>query len=89
MALRPVGLVCRSSTGLGETKTQRCTQAFMCTGSQSKAEIPKESGSDVTAVRGGFPGKTGGDCGSLWGKDIGRKGLGTNHQPVLPKRWPF
>ena len=36
---------------------ERCTQAFMCTGSQGKAEIPQESESDLTAVLGGSPGK--------------------------------
>ena len=43
----------------------------------------KGSGSDLTAVLGGSPGKTEGDCGSLLGKDIGDKGLGNNHQCVL------
>ena len=31
------------------------------TGSQSKAEAPKESGLDLTGVLGGYPGKTGSD----------------------------
>ena len=61
---------------------ERHTQAFMCTG-QGKAETPWESGSDLTAVLGGYPGKTGGDCGLLWGKDIGSKGLRNNHQHEL------
>ena len=50
---------------------ERCTWAFMCTGFQGKEETPKESGLDLTVVLGGSLGKTGGDCGSLWGKDIG------------------
>ena len=33
----------------------------MCTGSQGKADTPKESGSDLTLVLGGSPGKTGSD----------------------------
>ena len=62
--------------GLGETETpilERCTQTFMCIELQGKSELPQESGSDLTAVLGGSPGKTGGDCGSLWGKDTGGK----------------
>ena len=45
----------------GDPILEMCTQAFMCTGSQDKAEVPWESGSDLTAVLG----KTGGDYGSL------------------------
>ena len=62
---------------------ERCTQAFMCTGSQGKAETPLKSGSDLTAVLGRSPGKTGGDFSSLQGKDIGGKGLGNNHQHMF------
>ena len=32
--------------------------------------------SDMTGVLGQLPGKTGGDSGSLWGKDTGDKALG-------------
>ena len=38
---------------------KRHTQTFMCTGSQGKAKSPEESGSNLTAVLGGPPGKTG------------------------------
>ena len=51
----------------------------MCTGSQGKAKAPQESGSDLTAVLGGSPGKTGSDYGLLWGKVIGNKALGNIH----------
>ena len=34
-------------------------------------------------------GKQGGDCGSLWGKDIGCKALRNMHQHVFLRRWPF
>ena len=44
---------------------------------------PQESGSDLTAVLGGSPGKTRGDYGLLWGKDIEGKILGYNHQHGL------
>ena len=62
--------------GKGDPILERCKQAFMCTGSQGKAEAPQESGLNLTAVLGGSPGKTGGDCGLLWGKDTGGKALG-------------
>ena len=63
----------------GDPILKRCTQAFVYTGSQGKAETPWESGSDLTAVLGGSSGKTGGYCGSLWGKDIGGKTLRNIH----------
>ena len=50
--------------GNGDNILERHTQAFMCTGSQGKAETPKESGLELIAVLGGSHGKTGGDCGS-------------------------
>ena len=62
---------------------ERCTQVFMCTGPQGKAETPRESGSELTVVLGGSPEKKGDDFGSLWEKDTGGKGLGNNHWCVL------
>ena len=41
----------------GDPILERHTQAFMCTGSQRKAEIPKEYGFNLTVVLGGSPGK--------------------------------
>ena len=61
----------------------------MYTGSQDKAETPREFGSDLTAVLGGSPGKTGGECGLLWGKGIEGKSLGNIHQCVFLYKWPF
>ena len=61
----------------------------MFTGSQGKAETPLESSSDLTTVLGGSPGKMGGDCSSLWGKDFGGEGLRSVHGHVLLWRWPF
>ena len=58
---------------------ERCTKAFICTGSHGKAETLEESVSDLTVVLRGSPGKTGG--GSLWEKDIGGKG---NYQWCAP-----
>ena len=69
--------------GEGESILERCTQAFMCTGSQAQVEIPQESGSYLTAVLGRFPGKIGGDYGLLWGKDT----EGKNHQFMLLWNW--
>ena len=43
----------------------------------------RDPGSDLIAALGGSPGKTGNDSGSLWGKDIGGKGLRNNHQGEL------
>ena len=45
--------------GNGDPILKRCTQTFTCTGSQGKAKSPRESGSNLTAVLGGHPGKTG------------------------------
>lgn len=56
----------------GDSTLERRTQAFMGSGSQGKAEILKEHGSDLPAVLEGSPGKTGCDCGLLWGKDTGK-----------------
>ena len=64
----------------GDPVLERCTGAFMCTGSQSKAEALWESGSDLTAVLARSPGKTGGDSVSLWRKDTGGKVQGNIHQ---------
>ena len=69
--------------GNGDPILERRAQDFTCTGSQGKAETPQESGLDLTAVLKGSSGKTGGDCGLLWGKDIGGKGLWNNHQRVF------
>ena len=66
--------------GNGDPILERCTQTFRCTGSQGKAEALLESGSDLTTVLGGSPGKTGSDCGSIWGKDTADKALGNIHQ---------
>ena len=43
----------------GAPLLKKRTQAFICTGSQGKAETPQESGSDLSVVLGGSPGKTG------------------------------
>ena len=75
--------------GNGDPILERRIQAFVCAGSQGKAEASWESGLDLTAALGGSPGKTGGDCGLLWGKDIGSKALGNIHHCMFLWRWPF
>ena len=47
------------SGGNGDSTLERHKQASTCTGSQSKAETPKESGSDLPAVLGDLLGKQG------------------------------
>ena len=44
--------------GIRDPILKRRTQTFTCTGSQGKAKAPWESGSNLTAVPGGHPGKT-------------------------------
>ena len=45
--------------GNGDPILKRRTWTFICTGSQGRARSPWESGSNLTAVLGGHPGKTG------------------------------
>ena len=45
--------------GNGDPNIKRHTQTFTCTGSQGKAKSPQESGSNLTPVIRGPPGKTG------------------------------
>ena len=75
--------------GNGDPILKRRTWTFTCTRSQGKAKAPEESGSNPTAVLGGPPGKTGGECGLLWGKDIESKALGNIQQCAFLWRWPF
>ena len=43
----------------GDPILKRHTRTFTCTESQGKAKSPRESGSNLTTVLGGHPGKTG------------------------------
>ena len=45
--------------GNGDPILKRCTQTFTSTESQGKAKSPRESGSSLTTVLGGHPGKIG------------------------------
>ena len=75
--------------GNGDPILKRHTQTSACAGSQGRAKAPEDSGSDLTAVLGESPGKTGHECGLLWGKDIGSKALGNIQQCAFLWRWPF
>ena len=53
LALKANGACAQEFHGTGENGDpifERRTQAFMCTGSQSKAEVPQKSGSDLTVA---------------------------------------
>ena len=45
--------------GNGDPILERCTRNFTCTRSQGRARSPQEPRSNLTAVLGGHPGKTG------------------------------
>ena len=62
LALRASGACAQelhSTGGNRDSILERCTQAFMCTASQGKAETSKEYRSHLTVVLGRSPGKTG------------------------------
>ena len=61
-----------------------CTWAFMCTGSQGKAEIPKEPGSDLPANLGGSLRKQGAAMAPSGGKTLGGRSFENNHQCEIP-----
>ena len=67
----------------------------MCTGSQGKVGIQEESGSDLPADLGGFPGEAGSSCGSVWGvRTLGAEVSGliisdnSLEAAILKKIWP-
>ena len=71
LSLRATGDCAQEFHGTGEngdSTLEKCTQAFMCIGSQGKAETSQASRSDLPVILGGSPGKTEGDCGSLRGE---------------------
>ena len=72
-----------ATKGTLEIPFLKCTHTPTYTLGPRAKQTPQESGSDLTAVLRGSPVKTGGDYGSLCGKDIGGKILRNNHQPVL------
>ena len=69
-----------------ETPFLKGAHGLSCTlGPRAKQRLQR----NLTVLRGGSPRKTGSDCGSLWGKDIGGKVLPNIHHPVFLWRWPF
>ena len=62
--------------GNGDPILERCTQIFTCTESQGKAKSPRESGSNLTAVLGGHPWKTGVNVACCEGRTLEVKLLG-------------
>ena len=62
LALKASGACAQGLHGTGVNGgpiLKRHTQTFTCTESQGKAKSPRESGSNLTAVLGGHPGKIG------------------------------
>ena len=69
--------------GNGDPILKRRTQTFTCTGSQGKAKSPRESGSNLTAVLGGHPGKTGVNVAYCEGRTLKAKALRNIQQQCL------
>ena len=63
--------------GNGDSALERCTQAFMCTGSQGRDSIGIWVRPDCSSWR--FSWENGGDYGSSGGEGIGDKVFGNNH----------
>ena len=67
---------------------KRRTWTFTCTGSQGRASSPEESGSNLTAVLGGHPRKTGVNVACCGGRTLEAKLLGIFSSACLWRR-PF
>ena len=75
--------------GNGDPIVKRRTRTFTCTGSQGKVRSPSESGSNLTAVLGGHPGKTGVNVACCEGRTLKAKLSGIFSNSAFPWRWPF
>ena len=75
--------------GNGDPILKRRTQTFTCTESQGKAKSPRESGSNLTAVLGGHPGKTGVNVACCEGRTLKAKLSGIFSSSAFLWRWPF
>ena len=74
--------------GNGYLILKRCTQTFTCIGSQGKAvSIGIWARPDCSSWRTFWENK--GECGLLWGKDIGSRALGNIQQQAFLWRGPF
>ena len=92
LALKASGACVQELHGTGGNRDptlERCTQGFMCTGSQGKAKAPQESGSDLTAVLAGSPGKTGVNVAYCEGTALKAKLSGIFGSLAFLWRWPF
>ena len=79
LALKASGACSQELHGTGGNRDpilKRRTQTFTCTESQGKAKSPRESGSNLTAVLGGHPGKTGVNVAACEGGTLKAKPLG-------------
>ena len=73
----------------GDPNLKRRTQTFMYTGSQGKAKAPWESGSNLTTVLGGHPGKTGVNMACCEGGTLKAKLFGIFSSSAFLWRGPF
>ena len=73
----------------GDPMLKRHTQIFTCTGSQGKAKSPQESGSNLTVVLGGHPGKIGVNVAWCEGRTLKAKLSGIFSSHAFLWRWPF
>ena len=74
--------------GNGDPTLKMHTWIFTCTGSQGKAKSPWESGSNLTTVLGGHPGKTGVNV-PCEGRTLKAKLSGIFSSYAFLWRWPF
>ena len=75
--------------GNGDPILKRCIQTFTCTESQGKEKSPRESGSNLTTVLGGHPGKTGVNVACCEGRTLKAKLSGIFSSSAFLWRWPF
>ena len=68
---------------------KRHTQTFTCTESQGKAKSPRESESNLTAVLGRHPQKTGVNMACYEGRTLEAKLSGIFSSSAFLWRWPF
>ena len=97
LALKASGVCVQELHRMGGNRDpilKRCTQTFTCTESQGKAKSPRESGSNLTAVLGGHPGKTGVTVAYCEGRTLKAKlsGIFSSYLSlegaILGKIWP-
>ena len=75
--------------GNGDPILKRCTQTFTCTEFQGKAKSPWEFGSNLTAVLGGHPGKTGVNMACFEAWTLKEKLPGIFSSSAFLWKWPF